>query len=97
MSADDDDLVTKGYLREQFSIFRAEFGAELRGEMAAMEKRLLYEIGHAVNVIVEQTGAKVAAVLDDKYAPLQPRIALVERSLEEHRADYTLHKRPRRR
>jgi hypothetical protein len=57
--------------------------------MQSMENRLLLEIGHAINVAVEQIG-KQASVVDEKYKDLPPRVA----TLEAHAADSTIHVRP---
>jgi hypothetical protein len=54
----------------------------LDAKMGAMENRLLREIGQALNVAVEQIGAKVS-VLDDKYKDLPARVAVVEREIAE--------------
>jgi archaellum component FlaC len=50
--------------------------------MVAMENRLLREIGHALNVAVEQIGGKIS-VLDDKYKDLPARVSVVERDVAE--------------
>ena len=49
-------------------------------KMGEMENRLLREIGQALNVAVEQIGAKVS-VLDDKYKDLPGRVAVLERDV----------------
>jgi hypothetical protein len=46
-------------------------------------------------VAVEQIGSKVA-VIDEKYQALPARVDSLERIVDEHRADYRLHKRPAR-
>jgi hypothetical protein len=60
----------------------------LETKMGAMENRLLLEIGHALNVAVEQIGAKVS-VLDDKYKDLPARVTVVERDVADLKARLT--------
>jgi hypothetical protein len=64
--------------------------SDLEKQLAAMEKRLLFEIGNAVNVVIEQIGAKVA-VFDEKY---DGPVRQVRADLDAHRADFSLHTRP---
>jgi hypothetical protein len=68
----------------------AAVAAAAKNDLAAMEKRLLLEMGHIVNVVIEQIGAKVA-VIDEKYdGPVRE----VRADLDAHRADFSLHTRP---
>jgi Vinculin Binding Site len=68
----------------------AKLAAATKEDLAAMEKRLLRELGHVVNVVIEQIGAKIA-VIDDKYdGPMRQ----VRADLDAHRADFSLHTRP---
>src|SRR5688572_12002203 len=72
----------KGDIAELGTEFKgdiAELRTELRGdidglkrEMQGMERRMLLEIGHALNVAVEQIGSKVS-VVDEKYQELPRR------------------------
>ncbi len=57
-------------------------------KMGDMENRLLREIGQALNVAVEQIGAKVS-VIDDKYKDLPARVALVERDVADLKSRLT--------
>jgi hypothetical protein len=59
-----------------------------------VKKELLLEIGQAIGAYAERTESFIRT-FDDKYAPLPPRVTAVEHTLEEHRGDYSLHKRPR--
>jgi len=65
----------------------------LRAEMAAMERRMLAEIGHALDVAVEQLGKHVS-VVDDKYRDLPPEVAKIRSDLDEHRGDTRIHRKP---
>ena len=74
----------------------AELAADLTSKMASkddlakMEKRLMLEIGHVVNVVIEQIGSNVA-VFDEKY---DGPVRQVRADLDAHRADFSLHTRP---
>ena len=64
-------------LRGEFRAANAQLRDELRGDMRAMEQRMLWEIGHAISAGVDQT-AKMIAALDDKYRDLPARGAALE-------------------
>ena len=105
-----DEVATKDDLRAAVSDLKAEMKAMENGlkvemkvmenglkvEMKAMERALLLEIGRAIGAYAERTESFIRT-FDDKYAPLTPRVTAVEHTLEEHRGDYSLHKRPRQR
>ena len=54
----------------------------LEGKMVSMEERLLREIGHALNVAVEQIGSRFG-VVDDKYQDLPGRVTKLEADVAE--------------
>jgi hypothetical protein len=67
----------------------------IRGDMAALEERLMVEIGRAARVAAEENRLELA-LLDDRYRDLPGRVAALERGLREHAADAAAHGRPRR-
>jgi len=68
----------------------AELSADFTTKMTSMEKRLLLEMGHVANVMIEQIGAKVA-VIDDKY---DGQVRQLRADLDAHCANSALHTRP---
>ena len=86
------EMASKRDLEQLRTELRTEMGG-LRADMRQMEQRLLLEIGHALNVAVEQIGSKVGFV-DDKYRDALPQLGSLRRELDEHRVDFRLHKRP---
>ena len=68
----------------------AALAASSKDDLAKMEKRLMLEIGHVVNVVIEQIGAKVA-IIDEKY---DGPVHQLRADLDAHRADSSLHTRP---
>lgn len=87
MSAADDDVpVTRGYFRE-----------ELLRDLGALEKRMIVgvaaEMARQANIIVEQIGSKIA-VVDEKYADVPMRVTSLERRMDHHARDFTLHTKP---
>lgn len=83
------DMATKAEL--QSAIERLE--GRLTGDMQAMERRLLLEIGNALNIAVEQIGSKIG-VVDEKYRPVARQIVTLGADLADHKIDFVLHKRP---
>jgi len=61
-----------------------------KDDFAAMEKRLVLAIRHAANVMIEQIGARFAAIMEKHHGPLHQ----VRADLDAHRADFSLHTRP---
>ena len=67
----------------------ADFSSGFTAKFTSMEKRLLLEMGHAVNVVLEQFGSKVA-VIDDKY---EGPVRQLRADLDAHCANSALHTR----
>jgi len=61
-----------------------------KDDLAAMEKRLVLEIRHAANVMIEKIGAKIAVIVEKHDGPVRQ----VRADLDAHRADFSLHTRP---
>jgi len=96
--SNENEPVTKKDLAELSANLSAELSANLSANLSAdftakftsMEKRLLLEMGHVVNVVIEQIGSKVA-VIDDKYeGPMRE----IRADLDTHCANSALHTRP---
>lgn len=66
-------------------------GAELRGEMAAQEKRLLLEFGRMANSIMEHVSKEIGVIIDR----LDGQHQQLRTEFDAHRKDFSLHKRPR--
>jgi len=68
----------------------AELSADFTTKMTSMEKRLMLEMGHVANVVLEQFGSKVA-VIDDKY---EGPVRQLRADLDAHCANSALHTWP---
>jgi hypothetical protein len=77
-TADDNQPATKG---------------DVRTIVDAAERRIILEIGRAVNAVAEQISSN-ARVVHEKYQDLPPRISTSEQQFTEHAADAKIHKRP---
>ncbi len=81
MGADDDQLVTRGYLRQELDTFETKletsFDQKLDIRFEQFEKKILpwfaSELSRFADIIIEQIGAKIG-VVDEKYADLPPRV-----------------------
>jgi hypothetical protein len=97
------------HIAEEFARFRAEFEIDIKTErtvdiahalafvaerMEEMEKRLTIEIARAARAGAEEHRREVG-VIDEKYRDLPGRVAVLERDLDAHRGDRSLHVRPK--
>ena len=91
--SNENEPATKKDLAELSAKLSADFtelSADFTAKFTSMEKRLLLEVGHAVNVVLEQFGSKVA-VIDDKY---EGPVRQLRADLDAHCANSALHTRP---
>ncbi len=70
-------------------------GARMDRMRIELREELSVELAGHVRAAAEEN-RQFLAVLDDRYRDLPPRVAVLERDLDEHRRDSALH-RPRRR
>lgn len=64
----------------------------MAGQIESVADRLSAELARASQAIGEDTRRHIAA-LDDRYRDLPARVPLLERDLDQHRLDTTLHRR----
>jgi hypothetical protein len=85
-------------MNDQFAGFRTEVSdqfAKMERQRIADKEELREDLRRVVNSALEDARSWFR-VIDDKYAPVPPRVDNLERMLDEHRVDYSLHKKPRR-
>ncbi len=64
-TVDDDELVTKGYLRSELSVFKTEFSTELRAEMTDLKVELRTEMKDLKTELIEVMQEMVVGLSND--------------------------------
>lgn len=108
---EEDRPVTRRELKAELADVVETLGARMRDDMSAMEDRLSSQLGEKMTQMHEDLSRELArhvtasaeqtqrliVGLDDRYRDLPGRVSVLERELDEHRRDTTLHPGRRRR
>ncbi len=90
--------LTRDDLKREFESFEHRFEQKLEQKLdqklGNLKRELFLEIGHAIQVGVEQF-SKAIGVVDDKYRDLPAETRAVRRDLDAHVADVARHANPR--
>jgi len=81
----------RGAIHHVVEVFGNRFD-RLHDEMGAMHADLSRQIAGAARAAAEENRREIG-IVDDKYRDVPGRIAVLERELDEHRRDTTLHPR----
>jgi hypothetical protein len=98
------DVATKADVIEQVE----QAVTKLSADMAALEKRVLLQIGESANHVVDVLGKQLASqinsafermedhigVVEDKYSGTPPKVATLREEFDDHRGDFVVHNRP---
>jgi len=76
-------------MRDEMAAMRSDMAA-MRNDMVTMHADLSRQIAGAARAAAEENRREIG-IVDDKYRDLPPRVTALERELDEHRRDTTLH------